>query len=112
MHKRLHKMYYIRLDVIYIFYYSAFKKRAPRAVKEIKKLAASLMKTEDVRVDANLNKHLWSQGIRSVPNRIRIRMHRKRNEDEEAGNKLFTLVTLVNCADFKGLQTKNVEDDE
>merc|ERR1711865_1272145 len=44
-----------------------FKKRAPKAVKEVKAFAKKMMKTEDVRVDTKLNKFLWSQGIKSVP---------------------------------------------
>ncbi len=43
---------------------SGFKKRAPRAVNEIKKFAQEKMGTKDVRIDQNLNKHVWSQGIR------------------------------------------------
>jgi ribosomal protein L31E len=38
-----------------------FKKRAPRAVKEIKKFAAKQMGTKEVRVDVKLNKAVWSQ---------------------------------------------------
>lgn len=38
-----------------------FKKRAPRAIKEIKKFAAKQMGTKDVRVDVKLNKAVWSQ---------------------------------------------------
>lgn len=39
----------------------SFKKRAPRAVKEIKKFATKQMGTKDVRVDIKLNKAVWSQ---------------------------------------------------
>lgn len=38
-----------------------FKKKAPRAVKEIKKFATKMMGTKDVRVDVKLNKAVWSQ---------------------------------------------------
>merc|ERR1712096_58961 len=79
MHKRIHGM--------------GFKKRAPRAVKEIKKFALQMMGTPDVRVDTRLNKAIWSQGIRNVPFRFRIRLSRKRNENEDSANKLYTLVT-------------------
>lgn len=41
-----------------------FKKRAPRAVKEIRKFATQQMGTQDVRIDTRLNKFLWSKGIR------------------------------------------------
>jgi large subunit ribosomal protein L31e len=39
-------------------------------------------------------------------------LSRKRNEDEEAGNSLYTLVSYVQVDTFKGLETKNVEEDE
>jgi len=61
-----------------------FKKRAPRAVKECMKFANLMMGTSDNRVDQTLNKHIWSKGIRNVPYRIRVRLERKRNEDEDA----------------------------
>lgn len=52
MHKRLHNI--------------GFKKRAPRAVKEIRKFATQQMGTQDVRIDTRLNKFIWSKGIRFV----------------------------------------------
>ena len=47
--------------------------------------------------------------FRNVPFRCRVRLARMRNEDEDSTNKLYTLVTHVNVASFKGLQTENVE---
>ena len=44
--------------------FRGFKKRAPRAVKEIKKFALQMMGTADVRLDTRLNKAIWSRGIR------------------------------------------------
>ena len=89
-----------------------FKKRAPRAVKEVKSFAKKMMGTDDVRVDTKLNKFLWSQGIKSVPGRVRVRLSRKRNDDEEAADKLYTLCTHVPVEKFqyKGLQTTVVEE--
>ena len=52
LHKRLHGV--------------GFKKRAPRAIKEIKKFAVKQMGTPDVRIEARLNKYLWSKGIKLV----------------------------------------------
>ena len=86
-----------------------FKKRAPRAIKEIRKFAEKEMGTKDVRIDTRLNKHIWSKGIRSVPVRVRVRLARRRNDDEDSPDKLFTLVTYVPVPAFKGLQTENVE---
>ena len=93
LHKRLHGV--------------TFKKRAPTAIKEVKKFAKVMMGTEDVRVDTNLNKFLWSKGVRNVPYRVRVLLDRKRNEDEEAAEKLYTHVSYiaVEKGGFKGLQT-------
>jgi large subunit ribosomal protein L31e len=76
-------------------------------VREIKKFAAKFMRTSDVRVDTSLNKFIWSKGVRNVPYRVRVRLTRKRNEDEEAaaGEKMFTLVEYVEVPTFKGLLT-------
>lgn len=35
------------------------------------------MGTSDVRLDPKLNQALWSQGIKSVPHRIRVRLERE-----------------------------------
>ena len=79
--------------------------------QEIKKFAEKQMGTKDVRIDTRLNKAIWSQGVRGVPFRMRIRLARLRNEDEDSIHKLYTLVTHVQVAKgaFKGLQTENVE---
>ena len=115
LHKRLHNI--------------SFKKRAPRAVKEIKKFASKMMRTSDVRVDVKLNKAVWSrvrlllwcaedfgrmrwqvavrlcadrlcelQGIRNVPNRLRITIQRKRNDDEDAKVSLHPLLMTFTCS--------------
>ena len=78
---------------------------------EIKKFAKQMMGTDDVRVDVGLNKFVWSKGVRNVPFRVRVRLARKRNEDEEAENELYTFVTVVPVDTFKGLQTKKVEEE-
>lgn len=38
-----------------------------------------------------------------------MRLSRRRNDDEDSANKLFTLVTYVPVASFKRLQTENVD---
>merc|ERR1712183_44935 len=98
LHKRIHGM--------------QFKKRAPRAIREIKKFAEQMMGTPDVRIDVSLNKLVWSQGVRNVPRRARIRLARRHNDDEDSTNKLYTLVSAVKVDSFKGLQTVAVESDD
>ena len=79
---------------------TAFKKKAPRAIKKIRMFAERAMCTKDVRLDVKLNKAVWSrvdaapltlshsilmrQGIRSIPNRIRVHISRRINDDEDA----------------------------
>lgn len=63
----------------------------------------------DVRIDPSLNKYLWSHGVKNVPKRVRVRVSRKRNEDEEATEKLYSVVSHVEVASFKGLQNVTIE---
>ncbi|KAG0467918.1 hypothetical protein HPP92_017246 [Vanilla planifolia] len=68
-----------------------FKKKAPKAIKEIRKFAQKAMGTTDVRIDVKVNKQIWSRGIRSVPRRVRVRIARKRNEEEDAKEEFYSL---------------------
>jgi len=102
------------LSGFFIVLNSTFKKKAPKAIKEIRKFAQKAMGTNDVRVDVKLNKFVWSQGIRSVPRRIRVRVARKRNDDEDAKEELYSLVTVVEIPkeELKGLGTKVIDDED
>jgi large subunit ribosomal protein L31e len=64
----------------------------------------------DVRIDIGLNKHIWSRGIRHVPNRVRVKLSRRVNEDEDAKEKMYTLVSVVPVDSFKGLLSKTVDE--
>ncbi|ERS99230.1 large subunit ribosomal protein L31e [Sporothrix schenckii 1099-18] len=96
MHKRLHGV--------------SFKKRAPRAVKEIKKFAQQAMGTSDVRLDPQLNKKVWEAGVKGVAYRLRVRISRRRNDEEDAKEKLYSFVQAVNVKNPKGLHTVVVEE--
>lgn len=88
LHKRIHG--------------ASFKKRAPKAIKSIQQFAQKQMGTKEVRIDTALNKAVWSHGIRNVPFRIRVRISRRRNDDEDAKEKLYSYVTYVPVTSFKG----------
>merc|ERR1712127_643594 len=75
------------------------KHRAPKAIDALRKFARTAMG----------NKAVWEHGVKNVQYRIRVRLHRKRNEDEDSANKLYTLVTYVPVDSYKGLQTMNVD---
>ncbi|XP_028000028.2 60S ribosomal protein L31-like [Eptesicus fuscus] len=70
-----------------------FKTLAPWALKEIQKFALNELGTPDVCIDTRLNKTVWAKGIRNVPYRIQVPLSRKRNEDKDSPNNLYTLVT-------------------
>ncbi|CAL5440155.1 unnamed protein product [Camellia sinensis] len=90
------------------------KMAAPNAIKEIRKFAQKAMGTKDVRVDVKLNKHIWSRGIRSVPRRIRVCIARKRNDDEDAKEEFYSLVTVaeIPLEGLKGLGTKVIDEED
>jgi len=87
----------------------SFKKRAPWAVKSVVTFAQKAMGTTDVRLDPKLNQALWAQGIKNVPHRIRVRLERKRNDDEDAKEKLYTYASHVAVVSFKGMETTVVD---
>ncbi|KAI9464049.1 ribosomal protein L31e-domain-containing protein [Lactarius psammicola] len=90
----------------------SFKKRAPTAVKSVVAFAQREMGTTDVRIDPKLNQALWARGIKSVPHRIRVKLERKRNDEENAKEKLYTYASHVPTAtfkSFKGLGTVTVD---
>ncbi|TDL27906.1 60S ribosomal protein L31 [Rickenella mellea] len=87
----------------------SFKKRAPWAVKSVVKFAQKAMGTQDVRLDPKLNQALWAQGIKNVQHRIRVRLERKRNDEEDAKEKLYTYASHVQVVSYKGLQTTVVD---
>ena len=37
------------------------------------------MKTKDIRIDTALNQHIFKNGVRNVPFRVRVRIARKKN---------------------------------
>ena len=84
-----------------------FKKKAPRALKEIRNLVAKLMKTDDVRIDSRLNQFIWSNGIRNLPKKVRVRISRKRNEDEaEKKTEWYSLVQHIDVDEFSARLTE------
>jgi large subunit ribosomal protein L31e len=70
----------------------------------------SLQGTADVRLDPNLNKKVWECGIKGVAYRLRVRIFRKRNDEEGAKEKLYSYVQAVNVKNPKGLHTALVEE--
>jgi len=63
------------------------------------------MGVKDVRLDPKLNQAIWAQGIKNVPHRLRLKLERKRNDEEGAKEKLYVYASHVPVTSFKGLET-------
>ena len=70
------------------------------------------MGTSDVRLYPRLNLAVWKRGIQGVDRRMRLRISRKRNDEEDAKERLYAYVEPVVVPTAKGLHTVVVEDDE
>lgn len=55
---------------------------------------------------------MWESGVKGVPFRLRVRISRKRNDEEGAKEKLYSYVQAVNVKEkeSKGLSTAVVEE--
>ncbi|KAM3686213.1 hypothetical protein ACJW31_11G180700 [Castanea mollissima] len=75
---------------------STFKKKAPKAIKEIRKFSQKAMGTTDVRMDINL-----CQG------EFCVSIARNRNDEEDAKEEFFSIVTVAEIPPegLKGLGT-------
>ena len=59
-----------------------------------------------MRIDPLLNRQIWATGIRNIPRKVRVRITRKRNEDEDAKEKFYSLVQFVEVDEFDQGTTK------
>lgn len=61
-------------------------------------------------MDPQLNKKVWESGVKGVCHRMRVRIARKRNDEEGAKERLYSHVYAVNVPSAKGLHTAVVEE--
>ena len=92
LHRRCHKV--------------QFKKRAPRALREIRRFAETMMRTQHVVIEPEVNQFVWAKGIRNPPRRLRLRLSRKYVPQSDGGEQLSTVVRLIETTDFANLQTE------
>lgn len=95
LHKRLHGV--------------KFKNRAARAVFELKKLAKSLLNSNQIRIDSKLNNQIWKSGPRHVPLRVRVRITKQKYMSKENVDSWFVYISLIKNNSFKKLQTKIIQ---
>merc|ERR1711862_560498 len=84
----------------------SFKRGAPRAISAIRKFARKEMGTEDVRIDTTLNQFVWSKGVRNVPFRVRVRLTRQHNDDEDAKEEIILFAHLFKYQLSRDFKTK------
>jgi len=67
---------------------------------------------KDVRIDASVNKAVWSAGICHVPMRMRIRISRLRQTGEGKEKKFYSVVSSVAVPrnQLRHLKTQTVEE--
>jgi large subunit ribosomal protein L31e len=73
-------------------------------------LAQTNMLTEDVRIDPQLNEAVWVQGVRNLPRKIRVRLSRRKKEEEDSKGKYYTHAQHVSVDSFKGLKNEVSKD--
>ena len=79
--------------------------KAQKAIKEIVRVGQSLMHTEEVKIDQELNNRIWYRSRAHPPVRVRVLFERKADKDD----KMITVASLVNIPTFKGKSTVKVE---
>ncbi|HEY7082177.1 MAG TPA: 50S ribosomal protein L31e [Nitrososphaeraceae archaeon] len=55
-------------------------KRTDRVINMIREFAIKHMKTEDVKLDQDLNRHVWSNGKTNPPRKVRVKMVKDEND--------------------------------
>ena len=69
MSQELERVYTIPLGKVLL---SPDNQRAKRAINMIKEFARKHMKTQEIRIDEDVNHLVWSRGIRRPPRKIRV----------------------------------------
>lgn len=89
------------------------KTRAARAMREIKKMVRARMDTTDVNLSPNLNKFIWSRGIKAVPPKVRLVITRKLKETDKKRDKgkCYCTVDCILETNFNKLRTKRVSEE-
>merc|ERR1711976_1133493 len=90
--------------------FSNFTKRLD--LSKSKKNIIKMAKKSDQTKKSAMKEAVTREYTVNLHKRIRVRLARKRNDDEESAHKLYTLVSWVPVSTFKKVQTKNVESDE
>lgn len=110
---RSQKTMYVKI-VTFFTPCSSRKEKAPRAIRDIKRYVRAFLGTSQVRVDSELNKYLWFNGISNPPRQVRLALERKpleTSEKSKTGLKKYVVnISHIIPETFKGLLTKRNQD--
>jgi len=81
-----------------------FKNRVSRAIKEIKEFSKKITKVNTTRIDPLLNKLLCKGGSKRVPNKIRIRLSKRRYLIDGDSENWVVYITIVENKSLKKIQ--------
>ena len=81
------------------------KYKAERAIKEIVRAGQSLMHTEKVVIDQELNSRIWYRSRANPPVRVRVVFERKADKNDN----MITVASYKEVESFDGLKTVKVE---
>lgn len=71
MSQELERVYTINLGKVLL---SPNNQRAKRAVNMVREFARHHMKTQEIKIEDELNQKIWARGMRHPPRKIRVRM--------------------------------------
>ena len=58
-------------------------RRTDRVINIIKEFTQRHMQTNKVKIDQDLNRHIWSRGKKNPPRKIRLRMIKEDDDNDE-----------------------------
>src|SRR2546427_5193541 len=75
-------------------------KRTDRVINIVKDYAIRHMKTDDIKIDQDLNRQVWSRGKSNPPRKVRVKM--VKDEDETVIVSLYEVSKKTESADTSG----------
>ena len=83
-------------------------KRTDRVINLIKEFAKKHMKTEEIKIDQDLNRHIWNRGKSNPPRKVRVKMVK----DDNGIVIVSSYEEAIKTASTAGSESASLEDHE
>ena len=84
----------------------SWKHKAPKCISYLRKFVRNQFSSEDeVLISPEINKYIWTNGIKNIPNKMRIKIEKRPSNKNPEAN-VFR-ICLVNVNTFKGLNSQS-----